>query len=54
MPNDNENKDSRLKTYMQETKKYKNNVKTNIRHLIHKNITSSVSDDRKLNSSNSN
>ncbi len=46
--------DSRLKTYIQETKKYKNTVKNNLRHLIHKNITSSVSNEKQYDSSISN
>lgn len=40
MPENNANTDSRLKTYILESKKYKNNVK-NLRHIIHKKISSS-------------
>jgi hypothetical protein len=46
--------DSKLKTYIQESKKNKNTVKNNLRHLIHKNITSSVSNEKNLDSSISN
>ena len=52
--NNYQNTDSRLKTYMQETKKYKNSIKSNLRHLIHKNITSSISNEKNLDSSISN
>jgi hypothetical protein len=49
IPYDDQNKDSRLKTYMQETKKYKNSMKNNLRNLIYKNITnSSVSNEKHL------
>ena len=41
MPNDNPNVDSRLKTYINESKKYKNSVKNNLRQIIHRKINSS-------------
>ncbi len=41
------NIDSRLKAYMQETKKYKNGIKSNLRNIINLNMTSSSESDEK-------
>lgn len=49
------NTDSNIVNYIQETKKYsKNSQKPNFRHLIHKNLTSSISNERNIDSSISN
>jgi hypothetical protein len=48
MPVESQNTDSKLKTYIQESKKHKKSIKNNLRHLIRQNLTSSVSNDKSL------
>jgi hypothetical protein len=52
IPQEDENKDSQLKSYIQETKKYKNSMKSNLKNFVLKKINSS-SNEKHLNNDSS-